>query len=199
MLISGIDSSNGIVDNRQSPQSEKVKLYQANGFHIIFVKLTENSFGMIVLINRTKVTEFTGSNHHSTGMFSGVSGQAFQLQCHIQQFTGIFVSFLEQTQLTGFFQSFGQCDSQIIRNQLGNSIDHRIGITQNPTSVTNYGFGTHGSKSNNLANLIRTIGFGDIFNHFIPSVHAKIHIKVRHGNPFWVQKPFEQQFVFQRI
>ena len=75
----------GNLQNRQRSQPQKVKLHQANRFHIVFVKLADSRVAAGLLVQRAKVGEFARRNQHAAGMHANVARQAFELAGQFQQ------------------------------------------------------------------------------------------------------------------
>src|SRR5690606_33037526 len=46
---------------------------------------------------------------------------------------------------------------------------------------------------------VSTILLNDIPNHFISTFVTEVYINIRHGDPFRIQKPFEQQSIVNGI
>ena len=67
------------------------------------------------------------------------------------------------------------------------------------SDVSNNRFCSHRAIGNNLRDLVSSIVIDNVLDHFIASIHTEIDIKIGHGDTFRIQKPFEQQFVFEWI
>ncbi|MNY69518.1 hypothetical protein D3C86_2074650 [compost metagenome] len=58
---------------------------------------------------------------------------------------------------------------------------------------------SHGAVGDDLAYGVMTVGIGHIVDNQFPLVHAEVDIEVWHGNAFWVQEPFEQERIRNRV
>ncbi len=85
------------------------------------------------------------------------------------------------------------------RDQFGKPINLPIGHLQNATNVPNSGFGQERAEGDDLGDAITAVFLLDILDHFLPAIHAKVDIKIRHRHAFGVEEPFEQQRVAQWV
>ena len=72
-------------------------------------------------------------------------------------------------------------------------------MAQHPSAVAYYGFRRHRTIGDDLADLVTTISTRYVVNDQVAFVHAEINVEIRHGDPFGIQKTFEQEFVRQGI
>jgi hypothetical protein len=40
---------------------------------------------------------------------------------------------------------------------------------------------------------------GDVLHHFAPPRDREVYVHVRHADPVWIQKPLEEQRVFEGV
>ena len=68
---------------------------------------------------------------------------------------------------------------QFCRNELGNFIYLGIAYAHNPSYVTDDCPGKHGSKGDDLGNIVSSVFLGNVVNDFLPALIAEININVR--------------------
>ena len=132
-------------------------------------------------------------------MLADVTRDALQLEGHFHDFLSIFVTVDEFSQLRLIFEGLFEGHARREWNQLGKLISQCIGFTLHTGDIAHHRFRSHSAKCNYLRDCIFAVEICNVLNNAVPAFHAKIHIKVRHRNPLWVEETLEQQVVAQRI
>ena len=132
-------------------------------------------------------------------MLTGISCDAFQLACHVNNGADFFIGIVNFLQFWLGFKRFGERHTGIRRHQLRNTIHKAIRLSQHPPHIADHRFCRHGTERNNLRHRTTSIHFGDVFNHAVAPIHTEVHVKVRHGNPFRIEETLKKQIEFQRI
>jgi len=70
---------------------------------------------------------------------------------------------------------------------------------QHPPDIAQHSAGLQFTEGYDLRDLVRAIFLLNIRDHFVAAVLTEIDIKVRHGDTFGIQEPFEQQIIAQRV
>jgi len=73
-----VDNALCPIDDRQGPETEKIKLDQAYRFNVILVELRDDLRAAVFAIQRSEVGQSPGRDHHTAGVFSGVACQALE-------------------------------------------------------------------------------------------------------------------------
>ena len=97
------------------------------------------------------------------------------------------------------FQCLPHRDIQFARNRLGHRIHLGIRHAEHPPHIPHGGTGSQRSESDNLRDMIPAVTATDIINHLIPADITKVHINIRHTNPFRIEKPLKKQVKTDRI
>ena len=96
-------------------------------------------------------------------------------------------------------ECFCQCHTDFERNQFRHPIGEPIRLALHPSHVTYHRLSRHRAERNDLRNTLPTISFSDVVNDLIPSLHAKVHVKIRHRHTIWIQKTLKEQVIFDGI
>ena len=88
---------------------------------------------------------------------------------------------------------------QVPRHQLCHRIHSSIRHPHHPTHIANGRTGRQSAEGDDLCHMVRAIFAGHIVNHLLPTLVAKVNIKVRHRHPLRVQKPLKQQIVLHGV
>ena len=97
------------------------------------------------------------------------------------------------------FQRLVQGDAQHIGHQLGDPVRIRIGHIQRPAYIPNGCLSRHGAESDDLGHMVRPVFLHHIVDDLLPPLDAKIDVEIRHGHPLRIQKPLENQVVFDGV
>ena len=92
-----------------------------------------------------------------------------------------------------------QRDLQHVGHQFGQLVRVGVGHPQYPAHVADNGLGRHGAEGYDLGHVAFAVLLPHVVNDLLPPLVAEVHVEIRHGHPFGVQKPLEQQGVFQRV
>ena len=80
---------------------------------------------------------------------------------------------------------------------------HRIGLGiadgQSPSYVAYRGAGCHRAEGDDLRHMVAAVEAVDVVDDLAAPVDAEVHVDIRHGDAFGVQKALEEQAVFYRI
>ncbi len=80
------------VDDGQGAQTEEVELHQTHALDIVLVELGHQTFAGGVAIERRKIGDGAGCDDHAARVFAGVARQTFELECHVPNFLGFFIT-----------------------------------------------------------------------------------------------------------
>ncbi|MNF44176.1 hypothetical protein D3C84_252820 [compost metagenome] len=194
-----VDGFQRPVDDRQGPQTEEVELHQTGRFNVVLVELGHQTVTGLIAIDWREVSQFGRRNNHTTGVFTNVTHNAFELARHFPDFRSFFINLDEVTEdfflLVGFFQ--GHADFE--RNHLRQTIRQAVGLALHPRHVAHHRLGGHGTEGDDLAHGVAAVLLGHVVDHPVATVHAEVDVEVGHGYPFRVEETFEQQVIFQRV
>ena len=88
---------------------------------------------------------------------------------------------------------------RVVRDQLGNAVDLRIGHFQHAADITKRGARLKRSEGDDLRHPVEAVFLLNIADDLFPPVLTEIDIEIRHGDAFRVEKPFEQKAPAKRI
>ena len=127
--------------------------------------------------------------------------QPFQLQGNINQLAGGLFAITHRAKVCVLLQRLFQRNRvrRIVRNHLGDTVNLTIRQLQHAAHITHDGTRFQLSECNNLRYTIIAVAAAHILYHLAPTILTEVHVKVRHGDTFRVQEPFEQQVKAQRI
>ena len=177
----------------------KIELHQACGFNVIFVKLRNDVGAALLAIERREIGEHRGCDHHATGMLAGVARQALERARHVDECTHFVIFAVQALEFRLFLERFVERHLQFKGNQLGDAIDHAIGVTLHAANIAHHRFGCHGAVGDDLGDALGAILGSDILNDPVAPRHAEVDVEVGHRDTLRIQKALEQQVVAQRI
>ena len=127
------------LQNGQRCQPQKVKLNQADVFHIVFVKLTHRRITTGLLVQRAEISQLTRGDQHTPSVHADVSSHAFELLRHVQQRTNVFLTLQALCQLRFLLDRLcdGDVGARLVWDQLGDPIAKAIGKVHHTPDVSN--------------------------------------------------------------
>ena len=145
-------------------------------------------------------------------MNADTSLQTFKASRSINDLFYIRIRFIETAQIAGglkarlvFFALFEAILERRIAthhdgwHQLGNLVAQSIWESENSCRVANSVTSLDGAKGDDLGNMVATIFFRRITDHFIAVARVEVHVDVGHRTSTWVQEAFKQQVIFNWI
>ena len=87
----------------------------------------------------------------------------------------------------------------ILGNHFANTVHLTIGQSQNTPHIAQRRAGLQRSKGDNLGHTIIPIPLLHVPQDLVPTILAKINIKIGHGHPLGIQKPLKQQIPAQGV
>ena len=199
LLATGVDHLQRPVNDGERTQTEEVELHQPGIFNVVLIKLGNRMLARFIAVQRGKIGYFGGRNHHPARMFTGVTGDPFELTRHVDQRFNLFVRLVNLRQLRLGFKRFRQRHTRIGRYQLGNAVHKAVRVAQHAANIADNRFRRHGAEGDNLRDRIATVHVRDVFNHLVALLHTEVNVEVGHGDTFRVKEAFEQQVELQRI
>ena len=189
------------LQNGQSGQTQEVKFHQANGFHVVFVVLTNSRCAARLLVQRTKIGELAWCNEHTARVHAHIAGHAFEFLRQRQQSFDIvfFVQTLCQNRLCLDRAIDGDVLTWLIGNELADAITKHVTHVEHTAHIANSRTRRHGAEGGNLADGIAAVFVFHIVNHAVAVGLAKVDVEVGHGHPLWIQETLKQQVVLQWI
>ena len=194
-----VDGLQRPINDGQGAQAEEVELHQTGSLHVILVELGYQTTTLVIAIDGRKVGEFGRCDHHTTGVLTDVTGNAFELASHLPDLGGFLVDLEKVPENFFLLERFLQGHADFKRDHLRQAIRQAVRLALHPRHVAHHGFGGHGAEGDDLAHGVAAVGLGHVLNHPVATVHAEVDIEVGHRYPFRVQEAFEQQVVLQGI
>ena len=183
----------GLLDDGQGLEAQKVELDQPGGLHPFHVELGDRQIGAGIAIERDQLIKRAVADHHPGGMGGGVAVKPFELLGNGQQFPhhrlglGLFPQF-------GFFlQGLGKGDADSVGDQLGEAVNLAIGHLQDAAHIADHRLGLQFSESDDLGHPLMAIFLLHIADHLLAPVLTEINVEIGHGDPFGIEKALEQQ------
>ena len=186
-------------DYVQVAQSQDVDFQQSeffNGVHFIL----RHDWRMLRLLarfgfalNRQILGEFFLSNHHGSSVNADTALQALKSARRFDDRFDVGIALIECPQvargaktvfvLIVLFEAIFErriATHHHWWHQLGNLVAQAVGIIQNPCRISHGVARLDRAKSNDLCNVVSTILFGCVTNHFVAVSRVKIHVDVWH-------------------
>ena len=132
-------------------------------------------------------------------MHTHVTCDAFELECQLHQLGNFFLALNAIIKLRFLFDRLCECDTELIGNQFGNTINVVVAHAENTPHITDHSLGGHRTEGGNLRHRIVAVFVLYIIDDTITAFLTKVDIKVGHRNTFGVKKTLEQQVIVQRI
>ena len=131
-------------------------------------------------------------------MRSGTAGQSFDLFGQIQDFADLRITVVKILQFRTFLDRFVQGDIQRLGNHLGDDVDILGRDGEDSRDVTDGRFRLQGAEGTDLGNVRRAIFLLGVVDDGLSAIATEIDIDIGWFGSARVQKPLEQQVVFER-
>ena len=131
-------------------------------------------------------------------MGAGAACQIFQPLGNIKHLLDLRVLMINFAQLVALFEGLFQFDVESFGNHLADFVDPMQGNPQRPADVADGGFGFQRAERADLCNVLFAVLLLRVIDDRLATVAAEIDVDIWRFFPAGVQKPLEQQVVFQR-
>ena len=98
-----------------------------------------------------------------------------------------------------FFVLAGEFDVEFGRDHLRDTVGVAIAPAHHPRHIAHDRFCTERAEGRDLRHRTLTVFVADVFDHLAAPVLAKVHVDVGRRHALRIQKPLEQQLVFDRV
>ncbi len=189
-------------NDRECGKTQEVELHQADRFNVFFIVLTD-----YVLrehpsrIQRTEINELSGRDQHAARMNAQALGCPLKFQCVRDQFSNLRIIAHRRSKFRNIGERLCQCNvlSGNRRDHTRQTIRLHIGHIERPADVLNRTLCRHRAEGRDLADRFVAVLAFYILNDTAAVVLTEVHVKVRHGNAFRIQKSLKQQVKLKRI
>ena len=206
-----LDVFDGIADNGEVAQAQKVHLQQANG--LAGGVIPAGDIGAIgrPLPHRDVVHQPHGGHNHRTGVHASLANNTLQAARGVINLFHIRVSFHHLADLGGLGIALvvgvsNAPQRNVLRHnrrrqRAVDTVGHlEAGLAKVYLGgVLNGLLGFHRTEGNDLGNLILAPALGGVGNHLAAAAIVEVDIDIGRGRALGVQKALEEQVVFQRI
>jgi len=130
------------------------------------------------------------------------ANRTFELDSVIQHLFGGRVIFIFLTQISVLFNANRQRNVPALvwrRHQLGQTVALGIRHFQHPGDIAHRHAAEHLTKGSDITDVVFTVFFSAIFNHFVAAGILDINVDIWHGDTIRIKEALEQQTVLQRI
>ena len=191
------DEVEGVPDDGEGPEAQKVHFQEA--------QLLQSGHGelggedpVVALQGHHRFKGHAG-DYHARRMGRGMARQPLQLHGKIQHLLRGGIGIVERLQLRLHLHGVLQGDLQHVGHQLSQLVCLGVGHPEHPAHIPDDGLGRHGAESDDLGHVPLAVLLPYVVDDLLPPLVAEVHVEIRHGYPLRVQKPLEQQSVFQGI
>src|SRR6185369_8374339 len=198
-ILAGADKLDGAVDDRQVLQAEEVELHQPDLFYILHRILGIDQPCLLVLVHRAELFQHIRRHHHPGGMGGSVACQTFEAEGDFNQVVHLLVGSNQLPEFRLLLQRLFESDPQHLGNQLGNPVNVAIAHIECPADIPDDTPRRHGTKGDDLTDLVPAILFGDVLDNLFPPFRTEIDVDIRHRNTFRIEEPLEQQIIGDRV
>ena len=189
---------NGLVQNRQVSQAQKVHLQQADFFYRRSVPLSNDVVFTGDRLQRQHSVQRHVRNHHAGRVSSRTASQALNGHRIVEQFFRQRIDIIRRFQVRTFCQRVFEFDIERIRDELCQFVDSSQRHVQRAADVADRVLGFQSSIRTNLSNVTSTVFLLCVVNNHLPAIAAEVDIDIGRFGSAGVQKAFEQQVIFQR-
>ena len=197
------DHLQGIVDDGEGPEPQKIHLQKPQAFGPVLVVLGADVFMFVVAaggdLEGHIVRQFPRGDHYPCRMGGSVPGHPFHFLGKVQQLGDAGIPVPEFPKFPAAFQGAFQGGPGSIGDQLVHLVHHVQGDVHGPAHVLDGGFGGQGPEGDDLGHMAFPIFPGQVIHHQMALHIADIRIDIGHAHPFRIQEPFKDQVVFQRV
>ena len=193
-----LDQGHHFREDRQVAQAEEVHLQEAGPLHVAHGPLGDDFFLVLHALQGHVVGQRAIGDHHRRGVRAHVAGQALDLHGQVEQFADFGIAVVDLFQVVAFLQRLGEGDVQFVGHQGHDGVDAGDGHSQGPAHVADRRPGRQRAERADLRHVVHAVLVFDVLDHFAAALLAEVDVDIGRFPPALVQKPLEQQIVFQR-
>ena len=152
---------------------------------------------LFITVDCAIIGDFGRCDKYAPCMFTNATGNPFEPYRHFPNLIGIFIIHIVRIVKQIFELRFGfnrvsQRNTWGFRDKFGDFISKTVRFTLNACDITHHRFCRHRTKGDDLGYRFSSIFLRHIINNAVAPFDTKIDVKVWHGYPLRVQKPFKQ-------
>ena len=186
----GFDEPLGIGDDRQVPQTEKVKFNKSEFRRSIHVKLRNDRIA--VDRKRNIGRNLFVCNDHTGSMRGSMPRHALERTRCVDQPCYVGVAFVQRFQFPSL-QRIAERNTKLARHKICDLIDLGVAHTKRSPDIADRCTRCHRTESHDLRNMLGTVMLGNIADDLVSPLIAKIHINIGHADTFGVEESLKQQ------
>ena len=193
-----LDQLDALGQNRQVAQTQEVHLQQAGRFDVAHRPLGDDFFFAGHAAQRDVLDQRPIGDHHRRGVRADVAGEPLDLHGQIDQLADFRIVVVDPFQIGAGGNRLFERDVQFLGHQGDDRVDARNGHSQGPADVANGRPGGQRAERADLGDVGGPVRGFDVLDDFAPAILAKVDVDIGRFQPAFVQKPLEEQIVFQR-
>ena len=184
----------GILDNSEGPQPQKVHLEKAqflNGGH----GELRRSGTVLGARKRDQILCRLRTDHDARRVDGSVPGQALQTQAHVDQLADPVIILIGIAKIRALFERLLQSDAQLLGDHLGDGIHISVGQVHDTSHIADHPAGCHCPEGDDLHHAVPAVFFRDIIDDLTPALEAEIHVDIGHGHALGVEETLKQEVI----
>ena len=192
------DHAHGVVYDREVSQSQEVELDEARLFDVLH-RVLGHDFLVLTPVERHVFDDGPIRHDDARGMGGSVARETFQSQRRFEKLAHLRVLPLHLAKPRLDLERASERHAQGRRDELCDPVHLVIGHRDGPAHVADGRARLQGPEGGDLRHAVLAVLFGDVAQHVLPAVHAKIDVDVGHTDAFVVQEPLEDEAVLDGI
>ena len=185
-------------------QAQEIELDEAHLLHAPHVELAHHFARSGVAVEGDGLDQRAGADHHPRRVDGCVTRETLQAARSGEQLGDLAVRIHARPQFLALLQGLVEADPQRLGDQLGNAIHGAVGHAQHAPHIA------HGSprlqlpEGDDLGDALAVVSLAVVLlrhvaDHLLASVHAEVHVDVRHADALWVQEALEDDVVLDGV
>ena len=189
-----------ILDDRQRAESQEIHFQKTKLLDRGHRKLRRDR-AVTAARQRNELVRRLLADHDARRVHRGMAWKAFQPQTHIDQIMYLFIFLVKRAELRVHLQRARDVHRRIAlaRYHLGDPVHIIIRKVERAPDIADHALCRHRTESNDLNDLVMTVLFTDIIDHFLPPLITEINVDIGHRHALRVQEALKQQTVPDRI
>ena len=145
------------------------------------------------------VRERMTRDHDPRRMGGSIARQALDLAREVEDAAHIRILLVALPQVLRALERTVNRDVQLIRDELRDIRDLRIGQVQHAAHITDGALRRHGAEGHDLCHMVGAVAPFHVLDDLAAADIVKVHIDIRHGHALRIEEALEEQVVLQRI
>ena len=191
------DHVDGVRDDRQRPEPQKVHFQQAEALDPALIILRYD--GVAALEQGHVIVHRTVADNNAAGVHARISRHSLDLDGGVDHLFDQRVRVVHFFQVGVGLQRLFDGHAQLLRDLLGHGCRLGDRHAQHLAHVAHRALGGKGTEGSDLRHVVRAVTAHHVVDDLLPALVTEVDIKVGHADAFGIQEPLKQEGVAHGI